>query len=212
MTQAEKKSREKRIRRDMARGVAGQIKTLLNFQGLPESAANLAKLDTALKTASAIWISHIGCNLDIAPHFLRMVADALEGKLKGARYDDAIWKAYCKASDTGKRKHERNFPSRPLFSELYDALIIVLKEMGFKDAPTKDGLRHRLQILGWLMSKKQGRPLGKKNATRTNSKTVAAKKTAAKKTANPFRFTRAENEGLRRAYERRCDNRSAKKL
>jgi len=84
-----------------------------------------------------------------------MVADALEGKLKGARYDDAIWKAYCKASDSGKRKHERNFPSRPLFSELYNALILILTEMGYKDEmPTPDGVRRRLKILGWLMSSK----------------------------------------------------------
>jgi hypothetical protein len=44
MTLAQKKSREKRIRRNMADGMAGTIKTLLEFQGVPESAANLTKL------------------------------------------------------------------------------------------------------------------------------------------------------------------------
>jgi len=159
MTQADKKAREKRILRSMADGVAGTITSVTDFLGQKESAANLAKLEAAIKTMFAVLGTHLISNLDIAPDFLRMVAKALDGKLKGAKYDDAIRKAYCKASDTGNRKHERNYPFRPLFSELNDKLPVVLTELGFEegDGPTERGLRRRLKILGWSMSTKQGK-------------------------------------------------------
>jgi hypothetical protein len=177
MTQKQKKSRERRNRRDMADGMAGTIMSVMDFRGRPESAANLAKLDAALKTAIAVWCTHISCNLDIAPKFLHMVADALEGKLHGAKYDALIKEAYHEAANKGKRKDERNFPFRPLFSEFYDALLSVLKKKGYKDdeMPDEDAMRARLKLLGYLLSKKQGRHRGEKNATRTDSKTVAAK-------------------------------------
>jgi len=53
---------------------------------------------------------------------LRLVADALEGKLRGAKNDERILKAYFEAVQTGKRSAERSKNSPPLFSEVYDAL------------------------------------------------------------------------------------------
>jgi hypothetical protein len=157
MTQKQKQSRERHIRRDFAHLMAQQIAALQSFQGLPKSAANLAKLDTASRKAAAAWTICISTNLDNPADFLRMVVESLEGKLHGARYDDAIEEAYWKACKTGKRKAERSNPNRPLFSEVADALILVLTEMGYnKDGPTEDGLRSRLKILGFRLSKKQG--------------------------------------------------------
>ena len=157
MTKNQKQSRERHIRRGLAHLMAGQIVAMQNFLGLPKSAANLANLDRELRKACAAWIICISSYLDHPADFLRMVAESLDGKLHGARYDAALEEAYRRAKKTGKRKGERSNPWRPLFSEVDDALAFVLTELSYRDRPTKDGLRVRLKILGRRLSKKQGR-------------------------------------------------------
>jgi hypothetical protein len=167
MTQTQTKiqqSRKRRIRREMARDVASQIATVLDFQGRPDSESG--KLDLAARKMFALLNIFISCNLDIAPQFLRMVADALEGKLHAPKFDNAIANAHWKARTTGKRKDERSNLSRPLLSEVDDALTFVLTEMGYKKQPHKDALRRRLKILGLRLSEKQGRHRKKKATAR----------------------------------------------
>src|SRR5437667_3970412 len=51
---------------------------------------------------------------------LRMIANALEGILSGAPFDEAILKACEIAAVKGKRRHERSFPKwLPLSPEAY---------------------------------------------------------------------------------------------
>jgi hypothetical protein len=92
---------------------------------------------------------------------LRLVADALQGKLRGAKDDERILEAYFKAVQTGKRHAERRKNSPPLFSEVYDAYIDIAKSkwvdtrVGWKSL-NKDALRRRLKILGCPLSVKPG--------------------------------------------------------
>src|ERR1017187_4553961 len=53
--------------------------------------------------------------------FLHMVAYALKGKLRGARFDDAIDEAVERAIRDGNRKAERSFWLAPFLGEVYDA-------------------------------------------------------------------------------------------
>jgi hypothetical protein len=75
---------------------------------------------------------------------LRLVADALDGKLRGGKDDERILKAYFKASET-------HCP--PFLSEVYNADIDFQKSnwadkrVAWKELK-KDPLRRRLEILG----------------------------------------------------------------
>jgi hypothetical protein len=185
MTQSEQKSRK--VRRDMARDVASQIAYVLSFQTRPNS----KDLDHAIKTMFAVLNIYLSCNLDNPANFLRMIADVLDKKqLKGAKYDKAIYEAYLKAIDTGSRKDEREFPGRPLFSELYDKLAIVLTEKGHKRLPTRKTLRRLLAICSYRMSKKQGRHLKRKlpHADRRRNR-------GSKRSFRRFRVCRAGTDG-----------------
>ena len=74
-------------------------------------------------------------------------------------YDAAIRKAYDKACRTGNRKAERSIKFIPFFSEVHDALSVVLTQMGYTKMPTKYALRRRLKILGYtVQGGKRGRP------------------------------------------------------
>ena len=190
LTPAQKKlqeARERRLQRDMARDVAGQIKTVLAFQGKPDS--QRANLQHEINIMFALLNIFLSSNLDIAPRFLRMIADAFDGKLRRAKYDPAISEANWRARINGKRKQERSHPWRPLFSELNDAMASVLTEIGYKNGPTPDGLRRRHEILGYSLSKKQGRHRGEKPKPTGQSKDTKPLTAEEKKTIRDLEWS-----------------------
>ena len=121
--------------------------------------------------------------------FLRMIADAFDGKLRPAKYDPAISEANWRARINGKRKQERSHPWRPLFSELNDAMASVLTEIGYKNGPTPDGLRRRHEILGYSLSKKQGRHRGEKPKPTGQSKDTKPLTAEEKKTIRDLEWS-----------------------
>ena len=113
-----------------------------------------------------------------ATKWLRLVADALEGRLHGAKFDEAIEKAVIKATRDGARRNERELNIFPFPSEVYEAfkqnVTEQYKQTGKSSrVPVKDALIRRAKILGHRLSERPGRHR-KKNATASNhSKTVA---------------------------------------
>lgn len=164
---AENGSRERVLRHEFAHRTAKLIRQAMELQ---EDAVKLARVKVSPEYEAAriqavrawgifgqhFWLFSDGDN---PGRFLRLVADALDGKLHGARYDDAIIKAYKKASRTGKRQAERTLNILPFFSEVRNALLI---QSGRSPVPTGRALRRRLEILGYPLSKKAGRPRKKR--------------------------------------------------
>ena len=94
--------------------------------------------------------------------FLRLVAEALDGKFHVAKYDDAIHEAHRRAVRTGKRRDERDSILCPFPSELYDAFKQNVAEQWERTekpsrVPHKDAMIRRAKILGYDLSEKPGR-------------------------------------------------------
>jgi hypothetical protein len=107
------------------------------------------KMKKAIEYAKELWAMagmYISCSQSPA-EVLRLVAKALEGKLRpAAKGDDEILEAYSKAIHTGERCHERTMRLMPFLNEVYDAFD---KGPGMRwRRPDKDYLRRRLRILG----------------------------------------------------------------
>ena len=108
------------------------------------------------------------------PDFVRMVLDALDGKLRGAGpNDDALMEWVEKAVRTGNRKAERTIWLFPFLSEIHDASGFVQTPKQKKNQ--KDAWRRRLKILGQGLSDKSG-ALRK---SRSNKSAAAHNRTAA---------------------------------
>ena len=97
------------------------------------------------------WIT----NIDNPAKILHLVADALDGKRLGAKFDDALLEAFEKAMRSPTRGAQRSMNLLPLSSEVDDKLSVVLTKMGYKKkAPTRDAQLRRLKVLGHTPSKK----------------------------------------------------------
>jgi hypothetical protein len=167
----ERAAREREGRRWQAREAARYIRD--GMEALIRAAASEDSDEShkAMEVAKRCWliaglaITLGTTQLNGVAEKLRMVADALEGKLHGAKFDDAIREAVNKALHTGNRMDEREpDPDRvhrgdlPLafVSEVHDKMVVVCTKRGFKETPTKDALRRRLKILGYGLSERPG--------------------------------------------------------
>jgi len=162
MTTKDQKSRDAVIRRSMARLMA---KSIAVVQELQQRRLSTKELDRELRKAFAVWTICISSYLDDPAKFLHMVANALEGKLRGPKLDDAIKQAFREAVDAGYRRAERPNRFRPFLSEVDSRLAVVLTKIGYDGKPTKDGLRRRAEILGYRLSHKAGAPRKKQITT-----------------------------------------------
>jgi hypothetical protein len=99
--------------------------------------------------------------------FLQLIAAALDGKLRGTKYDEAFLKACKKAMERRLRsKTSRGLDVNDLCltsSEVTDAMSLVCTEMGLKKFPQKTShmRRHVLRLAkkhGRELSTKLGRP------------------------------------------------------
>lgn len=94
--------------------------------------------------------------------FLQLVVDELKGKFHGGKFDNALLKAYEKALVTGKQRDERSVSLMPLFSEVYDALVLL---SGRSPVPTERYARRRLKVMRYGLSEKRHRNPKSKFAT-----------------------------------------------
>ena len=127
--------------------------------------SNASKDGSATDDAKRYLLSFAGGVVTCRPNpaqFLRMVADALERKLRAAPFDDAILKAHEIAAVKGKRRRERSFPKwLPLSSEAYDEFTKLVPNPPM----TERAFRRRANILGLIFSDKL--PRKHKPATQT---------------------------------------------
>jgi hypothetical protein len=141
---------------ERARCAAAYIRAALKYfaQKSGTSDEMCRAINVGAKEAWFIAGMHICASQDTAG-ILRLVADALEGKLRpAAKGDDEIHEAYGKAIRTGKRCHERTIWFMPFPSEVYEAF-----DKGpdvHWSRPSKDALSRRLKILGLPLSEKPG--------------------------------------------------------
>jgi hypothetical protein len=154
-----------------ARNIVRELKNgLFYFMAADDFAKGSAEQRRASELAKERWSQAMMMILIGAGRsggeFLRVFADAFDDKLCGAMRDALRAEGYARAIWNGNRKDERSSRLRPFLSEVLDEL----------PAENERTLRRTLKFLSCDLTEKPGHPRGKKNATRTNSKTVAAKK------------------------------------
>jgi hypothetical protein len=159
------RARERVLERRLAHSIARDFQHGDKwFLKAGKAAENSDEQLRAFEIARNHWFSTCTmiCSLGAAK-WLRLVADALEGKLHGAKDDEAIEEAVKKAVCDGERRHERDLIFFPFASELYDAFKQIVAERWQRTrkpsrVPHKDALIRRAKILGHGLSKKRGRP------------------------------------------------------
>jgi hypothetical protein len=142
------RKRERHNQRVMARFVAELIGLVKDSPTPP-----LRSDDSAQDVQRDILISCLLAMLrEVGPNFLRLVADAMDGKLS-PKLTDAVREAYGKGCN-------RNSGDRgELFTEIENALPVILTQMGFKANAHKESVRHCLKVLAYPMPKTgRGRP------------------------------------------------------
>jgi len=139
-------------------------------------AENSAERDHAMERAKSCWFGfaimlQLGaathCDGDLAK-FLRVIAEASEGKFSGGTRDAMIAEACDRAVWNGKRKDEREAREHPLSREILDEIagpdLRILLFPGERPTLSERTLPRRLRAMGRDWTKKPGRPFGKRNA------------------------------------------------
>jgi len=92
------------------------------------------------------------CNFpDVNPaRFLRLVAAALDGSLRGAPHDEVIQKAYKKTVRTGKRKGKGNMEVFDLFADVGEVLDSYAKLTKPGERRSERQVRRRLEAMKLL--------------------------------------------------------------
>jgi hypothetical protein len=85
---------------------------------------------------------------EVGPDFLRLVADAMDGKLS-PKLIDAVREAYGKTCN--RKSSSKNNPE--LFDQIVNAVAIIQTQNGSKAASHNESVRHCLKALAYPMPK-----------------------------------------------------------